>query len=517
MKKKYALVSVYDKTNVVSFVQSLYKLGYTIISSGGTAQILKKSKIPVIPVNRITGNPESFDGRMKTLSFQIESGILFDRSKKKHIQEAVKLSIPQIDIVVCNFYPFDQVVDESTNIKKAVEQIDVGGPTMMRAAAKNFQHVYAVFDHTDYSRVSKELGKKNADVGLRKELAAKTFSYLSWYDAHIAQYLNKEKFPKYIPINGKKVGDLRYGDNPHQQAAWYLRAFTDSPFKSLKKLSGRDLSVTNLTDINAGIETVRLFQEPAAVVIKHNTPCGIAVGESSSEALMRAIEADPVSAFGGAIVMNKSIDGKTAQLIRQFKQEKSSHLDIIAAPQVMAKAGKFLADVRKTTGIYIFGNISKRNTVRQQIRWIDGGYAIQTLDNAYDIDNSKWKIVTKQQPSQVQIRQLVVAWKFIARVKSNAILIVDNKIPMTRGIGTGQTSRIGAAKIALDQAGKYANGAILASDAFFPFSDTVKLAEKYNIACIIQPGGSIRDKDSIQEADRAGIVMIFTGKRLFWH
>lgn len=506
---KYALISVYNKTDVVPFAKKISKAGYTIISSGGTAQELKRAGVDVVPIQKITGNPESFDGRMKTISFQIESGILFDRSNTKHVKEAKNLNIPQIDIVVCNFYPFDQ--------NPNIETIDVGGPTMVRAAAKNHKSVYVVLDPADYDRVTQDIASKKKDQSLKKELAAKAFSYLSWYDSHIAQYLSGDQFPQYSSIAGKKVEDLRYGDNPHQQAAWYVRPNTNSPLSNLKNLSGRGLSVTNLTDINAGIESVRMFSSPAAVVIKHNTPCGVAVGSTITEALSRAIEADPMSAFGGVIVLNKPIDTKTAEIIKQFKINKQSHLDIIAAPDVLLLAQKILTEVRKTTGIYTFGDIPKKRTTTTQIRWIDGGYALQTLDNDADILTKDWKVVTKKKPTKGEMKQMEIAWKFIARVKSNAILIVDKNIPMTRGIGTGQTSRIGAAQIALTQADTHAKGAVLASDAFFPFSDTVELAARYGIKYIIQPGGSIRDNDSIQQADEAGIIMVFTGKRVFWH
>ncbi len=515
--KKFALLSVYDKLDIIPFAKKLVRLGFSIISSGGTAQVLQKNKIPVTPVADITGNPECFDGRMKTISFQIESGILFDRSKAKHIKEAQELEIPQIDIVVCNFYPFDRVVDESTSETKAIEQIDVGGPTMMRAAAKNFKHVYAVFDPKDYDRVILDIQSKSKISNLRKELSAKTFSYLSWYDAHIAHYLNDQEFPEYYPLNGKKVADLRYGDNPHQKAAWYLQPYTKSTLTSLKKISGRDLSVTNVTDINAGIESIRLFSEPCAVVIKHNTPCGIAIGSTPAESLARAIKADPVSAFGGVIVMNKPMDLETAKLVKKFKQENGSNVDIIAATNLTKAAVKQLSEVRKTTGIYTFGDLPKKDSIRYQIRWIDGGYALQSLNNEIDIDTKEWKMVTKKKPTKAQMKQLITAWKFIVRVKSNAILIVDKSIPMSRGIGTGQTSRIGAAKIALLQADSFSTGAILASDAFFPFSDTVELAAQYKISAIVQPGGSIRDKDSIVAADKAGIIMVFTDRRVFWH
>jgi len=543
---KYALISVYDKSDVADFAKKLQGLGYTIISTGGTAKILQKEKVPVISVEKITGNPESFDGRVKTISFQIESGILYDRKKTKHIKEAADLKIPKIDIVVCNFYPFDKVVSDKTKIGKAIENIDVGGPTMMRSAAKNFQSVYAIFDPADYDRVIQDIKHKTINSKLRQELAAKTFSYLSWYDSHIAIYLNnlsllnlqKSKknwipkpsnsagrqvrddgrlYPQYFPLNGKKVADLRYGDNPHQKAAWYLRPFAQSPFTDLRKVSGRDLSVTNLTDINAGIESVRVFEKPASAVIKHNTPCGVAVGNNPKQSLSLAIEADPVSAFGGVVVMNKPIDLQSAKAVQDFKINKKSQFDIIAAPGITDSAQKLLQSIRKTTGIYVFGKIPNERKPAEQIRWIDGGYAIQSSSILEDTDMSGWKVVTKKKPNKAQNELLKTAWKFISRVKSNCILIVDAKKSMTRGIGTGQTSRIGAAMIALEQAGDYSKGGIMASDGFFPFDDTVKLAAKHGISTIIQPGGSLRDKDSIKAADEAGISMVFIGKRLFWH
>ncbi len=520
MKKnpnKYALISVYDKTGIVEFAKYLHTLGYTIISTGGTAKILTEHGIPVIPIREITGNPESFNGRMKTISFQIESGILYDRSNKKHVEEARSLNIKPIDIVVCNLYPFEETIQKKdTTLDGAIENIDVGGPTMIRSAAKNFKHVIVVIDPLDYKHIADALSKKNISLELRQQLASKAFVHLSYYDSQIARYFGKELFPQALTIPLKKIKNLRYGENPHQQAAVYLEPNKKTPFRNLQKMWGRDLSLTNVTDLNAGIESVRFFKEPAAVVIKHNSPCGIALGENQSEALQRAIEADPLSAFGGIIVVNRSIDMKTANIIAAFKDEQKGNIDILAGTSIDTNALEFLQNVRKSMGIYTFGSLEIQKN-RINIKWIDGGLILQTSDDDIEQSFSAWKIATKKQPSKQQIKQMRTAWKFISRIKSNTIVVVDKEIPMTRGIGAGQTSRIGSAKIALEQAGKYCKGGILASDSFFPFGDTVQLAAQYGISAIVQQGGSINDAASIQAADKAGIPMVFTGRRAFWH
>lgn len=516
-KNKYALISVYNKTNIIPFAQRLHKLGYSIISTGGTAKTLSESNIPVIPIQEITRNPESFDGRMKTISFQIESGILFDRSNKKHVEEAKKLRIAPIDIVICNLYPFEETIQKKdATLDDAIENIDVGGPTMVRSAAKNFKHVIVVIDPADYERVADAISQKNIPFELRQQLAAKAFSHLSYYDSQIARFFSKELFPETTTIPLKKTMDLRYGENPHQKATVYLEPLTKTPFRNLKKMWGRDLSLTNVTDLNAGIESVRFFQEPTAVVIKHNSPCGIALGKDQSEALQRAIKADPLSAFGGIIVVNRPIDMQTAKIIASFKDEKKGNIDILAGPSIEKDAFELLQHVRKSMGIYTFGSLEIQKN-RMNIKWIDGGLILQTSDDDIEQSFSAWKIATKKQPSKQQIKQMQIAWKFISRIKSNTILVVDKEIPMTLGIGAGQTSRIGSAKIALEQAGKYCKGAIFASDSFFPFDDTVKLAAQYGIAAIIQQGGSVNDATSIQAADAAGIPMVFTGRRAFWH
>ncbi len=504
---KYALISVFDKTGIVDFAKQIVNLGYKIISTGGTAKILTENGVQIIPIQEITGNPESFDGRMKTISFQIESGILFDRSNPQHVKEANALKIKPIDLVVCNLYPFEQ--------QPSIETIDVGGPTMVRAAAKNYKDVVVVVDPNDYKTIAKKLGENSINDSFRQSLAAKAFEHLSFYDSQVAKFLETDLFPKETTIAGRKQQDLRYGENPHQQASLYFFPNTNSPLKKLERLWGRELSLLNVTDINAGLSSVRMFAQPAAVVIKHNNPCGIALGKNIAEALQRAIEADPESAFGGVMVLNCPIDQATASVIAAFKDEKKSNVDILAAPEIDKETLTTLSKLRKSMGIYVFGSIPK-NTNPIDIKFIEGGFITQTAANAED-GFKDWKVVTDKKPTPQQLQQMQTAWKFITRIKSNAVIVVDKDIPMTRGIGTGQTSRIRSTKIALEQAGKYAKGAILASDSFFPFDDAVKMASQYGILAIVQQGGSINDQASIDAANKAEIAMVFTGIRAFWH
>ncbi len=515
-EEKYALISVSDKTGIVDFAKNLISLGYKIISTGGTAKILTENKIPAVPIQKITGNPESFDGRMKTISFQIESGILFDRQNKKHIKEVRKLKIKPIDIVVCNFYPFEETVKKSKLLDDAIETIDVGGPTMTRAAAKNFKNVIIIIDPKDYIEIYEKLKEKSVSEILRKNLAAKAFNHLSFYDSKIAKYLDTSLFPDETTVPGQKITNLRYGENPHQKAALYLSSDT-SVLGNLKKLWGRDLSLTNITDINAGIESVRIFNKPCSVVIKHNTPCGIALGNTPAESLRRAIEGDPESAFGGIIVTNKNLDIKSTEIIANFKEERKSNIDIIVAPKVNKDAFERLIKVRKSMGIYEVGKITKPTRKTLNTKWIDNGFILQEQDIYKNSDFKKCKIVTVRKPSKKQLNQMRTAWLFITKIKSNSVIVVDKNIPMTRGIGSGQTSRIKSAKIALEQAGRFSKGGILASDSFFPFDDCIKLCAKYKIGAIIQQGGSINDKESIDAANNAGFPMIFTNRRAFWH
>ncbi|MDO8658039.1 MAG: bifunctional phosphoribosylaminoimidazolecarboxamide formyltransferase/IMP cyclohydrolase [Candidatus Levybacteria bacterium] len=546
--EKYALLSVYDKTGIVDFARKIEELGYKIISTGGTAKTLTENGVKVVPIQKITGNPESFDGRMKTISFQIESGILFDRSNPSHIKQAEELNIKPIDIVACNLYPFEKTVaGPKVNINDAVENIDVGGPTMVRAAAKNFKSVLVVVDPEDYEKISNylkntelysssEQSKSSSsrqartipDFDIRQELAAKAFAHLSFYDSQIANYLNKNiLFPKEITIPGRLLMNLRYGENPHQKGAVYLKPNTNSPFNSLKRLWGREASLINITDINAGLEVVKMFKEPAAVVIKHNSPCGIALGKTTKEALERSIAGDPESAFGGIVVLNKPMDMDTAEVINSFKETTKGNMDIIASPDIDEKTLNYLKTLRKSMGIYTFGKLKTQNSKlktdsiglknEMNLKWIDGGFVLQTVDDNIDESFKNWKIVTKIKPNKKQLEQMKVAWKFVTRIRSNSIIIVDRSLPMTRGIGSGQTSRFRSTQIALKQAGKHVKDGILASDSFFPFGDSIKMAGKDGIGAVIQQGGSINDKASIQTADELGIPMVFTGRRAFWH
>lgn len=517
-KSKYALFSVFDKSGIASLAKELEILNYKIISTGGTAKTLIGAGIKVIPIQQITGNPESFDGRMKTISFEIESGILFDRTKSSHIQQAKDLKIPNIEVVICNLYPFEQTVKKpGVTLDEAVEQIDVGGPTMVRSAAKNHKNVLVVTDPSDYDKVSEALQNDKVTPESRQELAAKAFNHLSFYDAQVARFLNKEKFPEEIAIPGRLSFKLRYGENPHQEGVVYIEPTVNSPLKNLKRLTGRELSMVNVTDISAGIESVRVFKESAAVVIKHNSPSGIALGKTIEQALKRSVEADPESAFGGVVVLNSPIDINTAKAFADFKEEEGVQMDIIAAPSVTKEAIDFISKVRKSTGIYTFGKIPRKRSGSKQARFFDGGFILQDWDDNPEKSFKKWKTVTRKKPTKNQLRQMRFGWKAAGRVRSNTILVIDKKLPMTRGIGSGQTSRVRSTKIALEQAGRYTRGGILVSDSFFPFDDSVKLAAKAGITAIVQQGGSVNDNASIEAANKAGISMVFTGRRAFWH
>lgn len=506
----YALLSVYDKSGISDFAKVLVKSGYTIISTGGTFETLKKDGVEVIPIEEITGNPkDSFDGRMKSISFQIESGILFDRKNRSHVEQAEKLNIPQIDIVACNLYPFEQ--------KPSVETIDVGGPTMIRSAAKNFENVLVVVDPNDYDMVSKALNVGKVDRNLKQILAAKAFYHLSFYDSQIGNYFSKEKFPDEVIIPLRKTNVLRYGENPHQMGALYLMPKTNSPLSKLKHLWGRELSGTNVGDIYSGLETVRQFSQSAACVIKHLSPCGIATGKDGEEALDRAVKADPVSAFGGVVVMNKPMDLAAAKVIALFKYEKMGNIDVVAAPKIEKGALELLKKVRKSMGVYIFGEIPQTRSEKWDLKYFSGAMLLQDFDDNLEDSFKEWKVVTKVKPTEKQIELMKFGFKAAKSVKSNSVLVVDRDIPMTRGIGSGQTSRVGATKIALEQAGEGTKDAILISDSFFPFDDSVRLAAKYGISAVLEQGGSVNDQASINAADELGIAMIFTGRRAFRH
>lgn len=508
--EKYALLSVYDKSGIADFAKVLTDVGYKIISTGGTMEVLKRGGIKVVPIEEITGNPRgSFDGRMKTISFQIESGILFDRKNPSHVKQAKDLNIPQIDIVICNLYPFEQ--------KPSIETIDVGGSTMIRAAAKNHANVLVVVSPDDYGMVSDAVKSGKMTEELKRDLAAKAFYHLSFYDSQIGNFFSKEKFPEELTVPLRKTNILRYGENPHQEGALYLMPKTSSPFSKLKHLWGRELSGTNVGDIHAGLETVWQFKEAAACVIKHLSPCGIATGSDVKEALDRAIKADPVSAFGGVIVLNKPMDLSAAKIVATYKFEEEGNIDIVAVPDISPDALELLKKVRKSMGIYTFGEIPAKTSERWDLKYFDGAMLVQDFDDDIEKSFKSWKVVTKEKPTKSQLKQMQFGFKCVKAVRSNAVVVVDKDIPMTRGIGSGQTSRIGATKIALEQAGDFVKSGILVSDSFFPFDDSVKMAAEYGIGAIVEQGGSVNDQASIDAADRARIPMVFTERRAFRH
>lgn len=533
MPANYALLSVSDKRGIVDFAKELVSLGYSLISTGGTAKTLTDAGIEVTPVEEITKTPEMLDGRIKTISLQIEGSLLVDRHNPEHVKQAEKFDLLNISLVVCNLYPFEQ--------KNEIENIDVGGPTMLRSAAKNYQSVLPVCDPNDYGLVIEHLRRavipsvveesvehatdpsaalRMTNDVFRVEMAAKTFEHLSFYDSQVAKFFRKQTkitYPDQMTIPGRKVKELRYGENPHQTSALYLTPNSNSPFENMEHIAGRDLSMMNVTDINAGLEAVRIFDEPAAVVIKHNTPCGIALGSTPSEALQRAIDADPESAFGGVVVMNKAFDKKAAEIVTSFKDERKGLFDIVAAPGIDEDAQVILKSVRKTMGVYVLNGIRKPAKEDMVVKEIIGGFTYQSADYDTDLVRGKWEVVTKVKPSDEQLKQMEIAWKFIRRMRSNTVVIMDRTLPQTTGIGTGQTSRLRAALMAIELAAEKAEGAVLASDAFFPFDDVVSLAAENKIGAIIQSGGSINDKASIEAADKAGIPMVFTNERTFWH
>lgn len=532
MPANYALLSVSEKRGIVEFAKELVSLGYSLISTGGTAKLLTDSGINVTPVEEITGTPEMLDGRIKTISMKIEGSLLVDWTNPEHVKQASEHGLLNISLVVCNLYPFEQ--------KNEIENIDVGGPTMLRSAAKNYVNVLPVIDPNDYEKVIEYLKHRHSerseesvgeemdpstslrmtDESFRVEMAAKTFEHLSFYDSQVAKFFRKQTediYPSELTIPGRKVKELRYGENPHQSAALYLTPNSSSPFENIQHIAGRELSMMNVTDINAGLEAVRIFDEPAAVVIKHNTPCGIALGSTPAEALQRAIDADPESAFGGVVVMNKSFDKAAAEIVTSFKDERKGLFDIVAAPGIEEDAQEVLKGVRKTMGVYVLNGIRKPAKEDMVVKEVIGGFTLQSADYDTESGEEKWEVVTKAKPTEEQMKQMKTAWKFIRRMRSNTVIIMHKSLPQTTGIGTGQTSRYRAALMAIELADEKAAGAVLASDAFFPFDDIVSLAAKQKIGAIVQSGGSINDKASIEAADKAGIPMVFTNERTFWH
>lgn len=512
MSKKRALISVSDKDGVIEFGKELSQLGYEVISTGGTKKILEEAGIDVIAISDITGFPEIMDGRLKTLHPNIFGGLLGIRNNDKHMEQLEKQGIDLIDIVAVNLYPFKETISKpDVKWEEAIENIDIGGPSMLRASAKNYQDVAVVVDPNDYSLIIEQLKQEQGiSLDTKKKLAAKVFRHTAAYDSYISEYVTEqigEESPENLTLTFEKVQDLRYGENPHQKACFYKKGLIKQGLPQAKQLHGKELSYNNIQDTNAAWEIVKEFNnEPVVVAVKHMNPCGIGIGSTLIEAFDKAYAADPVSIFGGIVATNQVIDKATALKLKEI------FLEVIIAPKLSDEAVEILS-AKKNIRLLELADESEYEGLMKVVS-VSGGLLVQNEDDRELLDEDI-KVVTKRQPTDEEMKQLRFAWKAVKHVKSNAIVLAKGN--QTTGIGAGQMNRVGAAKIAIEQAGEVAVGSVMGSDAFFPMADTVEVAARAGITAIIQPGGSIRDEESIVEADKHGITMVFTEIRHFKH
>ncbi|MEB3356590.1 MAG: bifunctional phosphoribosylaminoimidazolecarboxamide formyltransferase/IMP cyclohydrolase [Synechococcales bacterium] len=524
---KLALLSVSDKTGLVDLARCLVdEFGFELISSGGTARSLQDASIPVTKVSDYTGSPEILGGRVKTLHPRIHGGILARRDVPQDLADLEANAIRPIDLVVVNLYPFEQTIAQAeVSLADAVEQIDIGGPTLLRAAAKNFAHL-TVLSHPDqYPPYLAELRQHGGSVSLafRRACAQQGFWQTAAYDQAIATYLSQvvdqgasdasdassetATFPARLSLTGQQIQPLRYGENPHQPAVWYQTGTVPAGWAAATKLQGKELSYNNLVDLEAARRLIAEFpaNEPTAAVLKHTNPCGVAVGRGLADAYEKAFAADSVSAFGGIVALNQPIDAATATALTK------TFLECVVAPGCTPEAQDILSQKSKVR-VLLLPDLTAGPV--QSIRAIAGGLLVQTSDQQ-PADPDHWQVVSDQRPTAAQLAELVFAWRVVKHVKSNAIVVTGDRT--TLGIGAGQMNRVGAVKIALEQAGANANAAVLASDGFFPFDDSVRTAAAAGIAAIVQPGGSMRDQDSIKAANELGLVLVLTGVRHFLH
>ncbi len=506
-----ALISVSEKSGLVEFARELLRLEFELLSTGGTAQLLKQAGLPVIEVETVTGFPEILDGRVKTLHPKIHGGILAKLEEPAHLRTLQAHDIAPIELVCVNLYPFQATISKpECTIDEAIENIDIGGPAMLRSAAKNHAYVTVIVEPEDYSLVVEELRRGGVSGEVRRKLAAKAFRHTAAYDALIAGYLTDlvgEGFPERLTLTYELEQNLRYGENPQQRAAFYRAPL--APAHSLvwaKQLQGKELSYNNINDAQAALSLVEEFSQPAAVAVKHMNPCGVGVGSTIGEAFSRAFASDPVSIFGGIVALNRPVDIATATMLHQV------FLEIVIAPSFSTEALQVLEDKKNLRLLTL--PVGEQSPQGLKYSSLLGGMLAQTEDKG-TYDEGSLQVVTKRAPTPAELRALEFGWKICKHVKSNAIVV--NGPEMAYGVGAGQMNRVGAAEIALRQAKGKAHGAVLASDAFFPMDDTVELAAKAGITAIIQPGGSIRDQDSIVKADQYGIAMVFTGVRHFKH
>ena len=536
---KRALVSVSDKTGLVEFVSGLTKLGYEIISTGGTKKALETAGISTISISDVTGFPEIMDGRVKTLHPNVHGALLCVRDNESHVQALKDNSIEYIDLVCVNLYPFKETVQKAgVSHEEIIENIDIGGPTMIRAAAKNYQDVAVIVDPSDYSKVLDELKNGGVTLETKKYLQYKVFAHTAVYDSLISNYLASQlgiTFPDEVTFAYKKAQDMRYGENPQQSAVFYNeQIIRKGSLSAAKQLWGKELSYNNINDANGALELLKEFGDtPAVVACKHANPCGVGTGESIHEAYLRAYNSDPVSVFGGILAINGTVDEATATEINKI------FIEIVIAPAYTDGALKILEGKKNIRLLQLDNISSRRESSAYDMKKVYGGLLVQQYDESLisgedlsllskkaeiqtvTLPDGKQKttygngVVTDRAPTKEEIEALLFNWKVVKHTKSNAIVI--GKAGRTTGIGMGQTNRIWAAQQAIAHAGEEAKGSVMASDAFFPFPDCVEECVKAGITAIIQPGGSIRDKDSVDACNAAGIAMVFVGDRHFKH
>lgn len=509
--KKRALLSVSNKLGLTDFAKQLHELDYELVSTGGTKRAIEEAGIPVRSISEVTEFPEIMDGRVKTLHPSVHGGLLAKRSDESHMKQLEELDIQTIDLVAVNLYPFKETIaKEGVSEADAIENIDIGGPTMLRAAAKSFEDVAVVVNPADYEEVIAGLQEGELSFETRRKLAAKVFRHTANYDAMIAGYfseLTEEPYPETYTVTYEKVQSLRYGENPHQSAAFYKKANVEgTSLAEADQLNGKELSYNNIQDANAALEVVLEFHQPAAVAVKHMNPCGVGVGENLYDAYLKAYEGDPVSIFGGIVALNREVDGETAAKLKEI------FLEIIIAPSFSQEALDLLTTKKNLRLLKV--DMKKADRPAHKLATVNGGLLVQDTDEG-SLDGVDLEVATEREPTEQELEDMKLGWKVVKHVKSNAIVVA--KGDRTLGVGAGQMNRVGAAKIAFEQAGEKAAGSIMASDAFFPMPDTVEAAAEAGVTAIIQPGGSKRDQDSIDACNKHGIAMVFTKMRHFKH
>ncbi|MGL5983307.1 MAG: bifunctional phosphoribosylaminoimidazolecarboxamide formyltransferase/IMP cyclohydrolase [Cetobacterium sp.] len=508
---KRVLISVSDKTGIVEFTKKLVSLNYEIISTGGTKKTLDEAGIKTLSISDITNFPEIMDGRVKTLHPNVHGALLCVRDNPEHLKTLKENNIDMIDMVIVNLYPFKETLSKvGATHEELIENIDIGGPSMLRSAAKNYKSVTVIVDPKDYDTVVSELEKHgDTELETREKFAAKVFRYTSAYDTLIAEYLTakvKEEFPESITVTYEKVQDLRYGENPHQKAGFYKSSFAGYSLGNAVQLHGKELSYNNIQDTNAALEILKEFKKPTVVAVKHMNPCGVGSAENIELAWQRAYEADKISIFGGIVASNSIITKEVAEGLATL------FLEIVIAPGYDKEALQIITQKKNIRVMKLDMNTNILN--KKKITSVMDGALIQEFDEK-SVSKDNLVCVTDRKPTEDEIEDLIFNWNVVKHVKSNAIVVGKNN--QTIGVGAGQMNRVGAAKIALEQGGERCNGSVMASDAFFPMADTVELAAKYGIKAIIQPGGSIKDALSIEECNKHGIAMVFTAVRHFKH